>query len=73
MMGRSNPLWLYSGSDKYIQGIRSDRESGKKIMDEGLRYCTGSTDQTILMKNKQTNKQTTQERKMIVWQGLTNS
>ena len=22
---KSNPLWLYSGSDKQIQGIRSDR------------------------------------------------
>ena len=23
---KSNPLWLYSGSDKEIQGIRSDKE-----------------------------------------------
>jgi len=24
---KSNPLWLYSGSEKRIQGIRSDRHS----------------------------------------------
>ena len=23
---KSNPLWLYSGSDKYIHGIKFDRE-----------------------------------------------
>ena len=25
MWPKSNPLWLYNGSDKQIQGIRSDR------------------------------------------------
>ena len=30
---KSNPLWLYSGCDKQIQGIRSDRQSAWRTMD----------------------------------------
>jgi len=30
---KSNPLWLYSGSEKQIQGIRSDRGPEELWMD----------------------------------------
>ena len=31
----NNIFRLYSGSDKWIQGIRSDRQSARRTMDEG--------------------------------------
>ena len=43
-----NPLWIYSGSDKQIQGIRADRVWG--TMDRGLWHCTGGSDQYHLSK-----------------------
>ena len=45
MRPKSNPLWLYNGSDKQIQGIRSDRQSAWRTMDRGSWYCTGGSDQ----------------------------
>ena len=38
---KSNPLWLYSGSDNLTQGIRSDRHSAWRTMGWGLWHCTG--------------------------------
>jgi len=35
---KSNPLWLYSGSDKKIQGIRSDGQSAWRTMYGGNGY-----------------------------------
>ena len=73
---KSNPLQLYSGSDKEIQGIRipwirlgirSDRRSAWWTMDGGLWHCTGGRDQDHPRENK------TQKCKMAVWGGLTNS
>ena len=37
-------LPLYSGGDKLIQDIRSDRQSAWKTMDGGLWHCTGGRD-----------------------------
>ena len=48
----TNPLWSYSGSEKYIQGIRSDRQSAWWTMDRGSWHCTGGSDQTIPKKKK---------------------
>ena len=31
---KSNPLRLYSGSDKQIQGVRSDGQSTRRTMDQ---------------------------------------
>ena len=45
MWPKSNPLQLYSGSEKYIQGIRSDRQSALRTMDRGSWHCTGGCDQ----------------------------
>ena len=42
---KSNPLQLYSGCDKYIQGIRSDRQSAWRSMGRGSLHCTGGSDQ----------------------------
>ena len=42
---KSNPLQLYSGSFKLVQGIRSDRQSAWRNMDRGLWHCTGGSDQ----------------------------
>ena len=42
---KSNPLWLYSGSDKEIQGTGSDRQSAWRTMDRGSWYCIGGSDQ----------------------------
>ena len=39
----SNPLQLYSGSDKQIQGIRSDRQSAWITMNRGSWHCTDVT------------------------------
>ena len=36
---------LYTGSDKYIQGIRSDRQSAWRTMDGGSWPCTRGSDQ----------------------------
>ena len=41
----SNPLWLYSGSDRKIQGIKSDRQSAWRTIDGGLWHCTRGSDQ----------------------------
>ena len=41
----SNPLLLYSRSDKSIQGIRSDRQSAWRTMDRCSWYCTGGSEQ----------------------------
>ena len=41
---KSNPLWLHSGSDKYIQDNRSDGQNTWRTMDEDLWHCTGSID-----------------------------
>ena len=45
MWPKSNPLWLYSVKDKYIQGIRSDRQSTWRSLDRGLWHCTGGSDE----------------------------
>ena len=62
-MPKSNPL-LYSGSDKQIQGIRSDRQSAWRAMDGGLWYCTGGRDQDHPQRKEM------QKGKMVVWEAL---
>ena len=42
---KSNPLQLYSGSEKHMQDIRSDRLSAWRTMDGGSWHCTGDRDQ----------------------------
>ena len=54
----------YSGSEKYIQGIRSDRQSAWRTMDGGLRHCTGGSDQDGPQEKE------VQHGKMVVWGGL---
>ena len=44
---KSNPLWLYNGSDKYTQGIRSDRQSAWRTMEGSLWYCTRGSEQDL--------------------------
>ena len=44
-MYKSNPLQLYSGSGKEIQGIRFDSQSAWRTMDGGSWHCTGGADQ----------------------------
>ena len=64
---KSNPIWLYSGSDKQIQGIRSDRQSAWRTMDRDLWHCRGGSDQD------HTQEKEMQKAKIVVWGGLTNS
>ena len=52
MWTKSNPLWLCSESEKWIQGIRSDRQSAWRSMGKGLWHCTGGSDQAIKTINK---------------------
>ena len=49
------PYTLYSGSDKQIQGIRSDRQSAWRTMDRGLWHCTGGRDQDLPQENERQN------------------
>ena len=63
----ANPLRLYSGSDKQIQGIRSDRQSAWRIMDRGSWHYTGGRDQDHPQGKEM------QKGKMVVGGGLTNS
>ena len=53
--------------NKYIQGIRSDRQSAWRTMDGGSWHCTGGTDQDHPQEKEM------QKSKMGVWGGLTNS
>ena len=64
---KSNLLRLYSGSDKWIQGIRSDRQSAWRTMDRGSWHFTGGSDQDHSQEKQM------QKGKIIVWGGLTNS
>ena len=64
---KSNSLWLYRGSDKYLQGIRSDRGSAWKTMDRSLWHCTGDSDQDYPQEKAM------QKGKMIVWRILIKS
>ena len=50
-----------------IQGIRSDRQSASRTMDRGSWHCTGGSDQDRPQEKEM------QKRKMVVWEGLTNS
>ena len=60
-MTKSNPLWLYSGSDKWSQGIRCGRQSAQRTMDGGSWHCIGGSD-----KDRPQEKET-QKGKIIVW------
>ena len=62
---KSNPLWLYSGSDKQIQGIRADRVP-EELLDGGSWHCTGGSDQHHPQEKEM------QKGKMVVWGVLTN-
>ena len=42
---KSNPLWLYSGSEKQIEGTKSERQSAWWTMDRGSWHCTGDKNQ----------------------------
>ena len=42
---KSNPLWLFSGSDKQIQGIISSRQGACRTRDRVSWHCTGGNDQ----------------------------
>ena len=64
---KSNPLWLYSGSHKYIQGVRSDRQSAWRTMDRGSWLGIWVSDQDHPQEKWM------QQGKMVVWGGLTNS
>ena len=63
----SNSLQLYSENDKYIEGIRSERQCAWRMMDWGLWHCTGGRDQDHPQEKEM------QKGKIIVWGGLTNS
>ena len=58
---------LYSGSDKWIQGIRSDRQNAWITMDGSSWHCTGGSDQDNSQEKEM------QISKMAVWGGHTNS
>ena len=62
-----NPLWLYSGSEKYIEGTRSDRQSAWWTMDRGSWHCTGGSDREHPYEKEM------QKSKIAVWGGHTNS
>ena len=64
---KSHPLWLYRGSDKLIQGIRSDRQRAWRTMDRGLWHCTEGSDQDDPQEKEK------QKGKMVVCRGLINS
>ena len=49
---KSNPLWLYSGSDKQIQRIRSDRQSSKELWTEVHNTVQEVVPKTIPKKKK---------------------
>ena len=59
---KSNSLWLYRGSDKYIQGIRSDREW--RTMDGNSWHGIGGSDQDHPQEKEM------QKCKRVVWGGL---
>ena len=42
---KSNPIWLYSGGDEEIQGIRSGRQNAWRTMEGGSQHCIGGGDQ----------------------------
>ena len=48
----SNTLWLYSGSDKSIQGIRSDRQTPEELWTEVLDAVQEAVIKTIPKKKK---------------------
>ena len=56
---KSNPLWLYSGSDKQIQGIRSDRVP-EEPWTEVPGHCIGGSIQDYLQEKEM------QKAKMVV-------
>ena len=56
----------YSGSNKYIQGSRYERQSAWRTTERGLWHCTGGSDQDHLQKKEM------QKGKMVVWGGLRN-
>ena len=64
---KSNPSWLYSGSDRQIPGIRSDRQSAWRTMDGGSWHFTGGSDQDHPQEKEM------QRGKIVVWGGLTKS
>ena len=64
---KSNVLWLYSGSDKMIQGISSDRR-----VPEELQMEVHIIVQEAVIKNHPQEKEMPKG-KMVVWGGLTNS
>ena len=49
---KSDPLWLYSESDKYIQGIRYDRQSAWRTLSGGLWHCMEAVVKTIPKRKK---------------------
>ena len=57
------PLRLYTGGDKKIEEIRSGRQSAWGTMNEGLRHCTGGSDQNHAKEKKKK----MQEGKVVVW------
>ena len=64
---KSNVLWLYSGSDKMIQGISSDRR-----VPEELQMEVHIIVQEAVIKNHPQEKEMPKG-KMVVWRGLTNN
>ena len=62
---KSNPLGLYSGSEKQIQGIISDRQSAWRTMDGGSWHCIGDSDQAHPQEKQM------QNGKIVVWGSLT--
>ena len=62
-----NLLWLYSGNDKYIQGIRFGRQTVWRTIGRSLLYYIGGSDQDHPQEKEK------QKGKMVVWGGLTNS
>ena len=64
---KSNVLWLYSGSDKRIQGIRSDRRVSEELQMEVHIIVQGA-----VIKNHPQEKEMPKG-KMVVWRGLTNN
>ena len=66
MWPKSNPLWLYSGGEKQIQGIRSGKQSAWRTMDRGSEHC-------MRRGNQNHPKEKEMQGKVVVWGGLKNT
>ena len=64
---KSNPLWICSGGNKLVQGMRYSKQCAWRTMGRGPKYCTGGSEQNHPKEKEK------QEGKMVIWEGFTNS